>query len=410
MHKYAGVVLDYYDDRGATLKKLFPTQDDLPGVIKTANVANQSYLPNDKFALVMLDQGHVLRKYACVDPGTTAMSAVYFMEHGDKLPDAAQKLAATNITRSCLSYGLMPPAAMVKKGANGSVAASPPPVATDTAAGSGTTGAGGISGIGTAGLTNPTAGAGTGMGGPVDVTGASPTSMSKVSAPVRDEDYAVITRDGGRHYPIHTWDMVKSAERYFDEEQLRMDPGVRRQFAKNLTKKAHAMGYPLDADIVSLGAYSYHSDGHLKQAIEMRKIACPPGYAREFLDDLFEKRATVHPEVYAECLHRFDVDQGLDKGWDRVVPDPWFSTFGIDKTAEVVWEDGADRVTSEALENLAHNHMDVMLEEFTEDVAEEFKKDPKGIFNSMPTPHKRLIARMANDSSSYGASESYLVG
>ena len=44
------------------------------------------------------------------------------------------------------------------------------------------------------------------------------------------------------------------------------------------------------------------------------------------------------------------------------------------------------------------------------DVAEEFKKDPLGIFNSMPTPHKKLLARMANDSTSFGGSESYLVG
>lgn len=403
MHKYAGVTLDYYDDRGETLKRLFPTPEDLPDVIKTASVTEQVEVPNDLFALVMLDEGHVLCKYACTDPGTTAMSTIYFMEHGDKLPEAAQKLAATNLTKYCIAHGIMPPKAMIKtageKLSQGMAPASPT-APTPTAG----------AGIGNAGISTPGVGAGTGIGNAVNVTGKTPTATVKTAAPASKDDYAVVLPDGSRHYPIHTWDMVKAAEIYFNDEQLRMNPEIRRQFARNLTKKAHAMGYALDGDIVELGAETYHSNGHLHQAIEMRKIACDPGYAREFLDDLFEKRSTIHPEVYAECLKQFDIDQGLDRGWDHVVPDPWFSTFGIDKTAEVVWEEGADRVTQEALDNLAINHMDVLEEEFTDDIAEEFKKDPVGIFNSMPTPHKRILSRMANDSSFYGGSETALVG
>jgi hypothetical protein len=368
MSNFSGVTLDYYDDQGATLKDRFPTPDQLPDVIKTASVQPKEQIPHDDFSLIMVDRGHVFRKYACTDAGTTAMSTIYFMEHGDKLPEAAKKMAAANLSNACLKYGLTPPAAMVK------VASS---------------------------MAEQHSG--------VDVTGQRPTTIVKQAAPPNDEDYAVVLQNGSRHYPIHTWDLVKKAETFFEDERIRMGPEIRRQFAKSLTKKAHDMGYPLNADIVDLGSGQYHSSGHLKQAIEMRKIACAPGYAREFLDELFEKHAAIQPEVYAECLRRFDVDQGLDRGWDHLVPDPWFSTFGFDKTAEVIWEEGNERVTKEQMENLAVNHLDVVESEFTDHMAEEFKKDPIGIFNSMPAPQKKLLARMADDSASYGGSENALV-
>jgi hypothetical protein len=138
----------------------------------------------------------------------------------------------------------------------------------------------------------------------------------------------------------------------------------------------------------------------------MRKVACDPkGESREFLADLFSKRAEINPEVYAECLKRFDVMNGLDKGWDHIVPDPWASTFGKNASYEVIWEEGAERVTRDALEDLAENHLHLVTNQFTYDVAKEFKKDPIGIFESMPVTHKKILARMASDAESDGTSE-----
>ena len=77
--KFAGVTLDWYDDHGETLKQVFPSPEDLPGVIKTASIQEKEKLPNEAFALIMIDSGYAFRKYACADPGTTAMSVIYFM-------------------------------------------------------------------------------------------------------------------------------------------------------------------------------------------------------------------------------------------------------------------------------------------------------------------------------------------
>ena len=102
MDRFSGVTLDYYDDRGEFLKTHFPTVEDVPDLIKAASIRDKDGLPNEAFALVASDEGRVMRKYACYDPGTTAMSVMYFMEHKDKLPEGAVKMAAANLTLACI--------------------------------------------------------------------------------------------------------------------------------------------------------------------------------------------------------------------------------------------------------------------------------------------------------------------
>jgi hypothetical protein len=636
-NKYAGVTLDWHDDELATLKAKFPTADQLPDIIKEADIRPAEKLANEQFALVALDAGNVLRKYACHDPGTTAMSVIYFMEHGDKLPEGAQKMAAANLVAACQEFDLAAPVALEKAAGLRSAVKERARALAEKLAGFGSTvakatgvgagvGALGLGGLAAAkaeegerlrqGLLGAAVGAGTGaavgsagsalgqltgnavaralaksqlkssigglstpvlerlrgltpgtpqflaelqragiklasirpkvklgftgnamplgpgspmgaspMGGAapaagpspsngpkkalyspvariegeiegmkkslkilgvdqgekvasvenilahlagratgavvgtgirkargvkkksreeqqqealryakkqrakgvkgyeyiteedkkkqssvVDITGQSPKPKVKLARPQRDEDYAVVLQDGSRHYPIDTWDRVKLAEDYYQENRLRMEPRVRRQYAVKLAAKAIHLGYPLDYEIFEKGACTYAKPGQLKAAIEMRKVACAPGEAREWLDELFEKRAYMEPGVYASCLHQFDVENNLDRGWDRVVLDPWESTFGINKTAEVVWEQGADRVTDDQLQNLAQNQHSGMDELFTHEVSKEFIKDPVGIFNSMPDPQKKIIARLANDLSSQGGSEVAVVG
>jgi hypothetical protein len=366
MHKFSGVTLDFYDDHGATLKAKFPVAEQLPQLIKEADVKPKERLPNDAFALIMEDQGHIFRKFACNDPGTTAMSAIYFMEHGDKLPGEAQKVAASCIVEACGRFGLMPPETLTKVAE----------VAWEDR--------------------DPV----------VSVTGQAPAAKTKLARPDADGDYAVILEDGSRHYPIDTWDRVKLAEAYYQEEQIRMQPEIRRQFAVKLASKCYDLGYPLDADIFEAGSPEYANTGHIKASLEMRKTACDPaGGGREFLDELMDKVGSIQPEVFAETLRRFDVQTGLHQGWDHLVLDPWASTFGIDKVAKVVWEQGADRVTEDQLKNLAQNQQSGLQEIFNEGFTKEFVKDPVSIFNSMPDPQKKIIARMACDEASMGGSE-----
>lgn len=106
----SGVVFDFYDDMDkGVLKRAFPTADRLPDAIKTAHILRTDErlsLRDEAYALVMVNEGHALRKFACIDPGNTALSVVYFLANGQKLPGEAQKVAAANILSACDEFGL----------------------------------------------------------------------------------------------------------------------------------------------------------------------------------------------------------------------------------------------------------------------------------------------------------------
>lgn len=106
----AGVVFDFYDDMtGALLKESFPTPDSLPEIVKTAHILSseeRDVLRDEAFALVLVNEGKILRKFACVDAGNTLLSAMYFMQNKDSLPEEAQKIASVNIQAACAEFGL----------------------------------------------------------------------------------------------------------------------------------------------------------------------------------------------------------------------------------------------------------------------------------------------------------------
>lgn len=118
MRTTSGLVLDVYDDyNGETLRELYPTRDDIPEGVKQAHLVNgddRTRLPDDVFALVLLNNGEKLRKYACVDEGNTLLSVQYFLKHAHKLPTEAQQVAAENLKAACAWYDFMPPAALEK--------------------------------------------------------------------------------------------------------------------------------------------------------------------------------------------------------------------------------------------------------------------------------------------------------
>ncbi len=120
MEKLSGLVLDVYDDpEGEILRGVFPTYREVPDLIKEAHPlssAERDQLPDELFALVLLDGGTVLRKLACVDSGNTALAVEYFVKTAHKLPLEAQKVAAQNLIKACGWYGLEPPEVLKQAG------------------------------------------------------------------------------------------------------------------------------------------------------------------------------------------------------------------------------------------------------------------------------------------------------
>jgi hypothetical protein len=118
MEKLSGLVLDIYDDpAGEVLKTVFPTLDDVPELVKTAQQLTpemRGRLPDDAFALILEQNGSELKKFATIDAGNTALSVEYFLKTGHKLPVEAQKVAAHNLCVACGWFGIEPPGELRK--------------------------------------------------------------------------------------------------------------------------------------------------------------------------------------------------------------------------------------------------------------------------------------------------------
>jgi hypothetical protein len=118
MEKLSGLVIDAGDDyNGAVLRSIFPTQEVVPDLIKSAEYLppeRRAELPDDLYALVLQDGDVSLRKFACTDGGNTALSVEYFMKTGYKLPEEAQKVAAANLCTACGWYDIEPPEELEK--------------------------------------------------------------------------------------------------------------------------------------------------------------------------------------------------------------------------------------------------------------------------------------------------------
>jgi hypothetical protein len=143
MEKLSGLVLDIYDDSsGEVLRSIFPQEAGVPDLIKEAHYITpeeRDALPDHVFSLVLHNDGTCLRKYACTDPGNTALSVEYFLKTAHKLPTEAQKVAAENLATACGWYGIEPPEQLQKIALGlmtaASLALSGPQIAKETGSG-----------------------------------------------------------------------------------------------------------------------------------------------------------------------------------------------------------------------------------------------------------------------------------
>ncbi len=444
----SGLNLDLYDDsRGEVLKEIYPTREDLPDIVKQAHALSpgeRQALPDDVFALVLVNGDEKLRKYACTDPGNTTLSVAYFLKNGHKLPTEAQKTAAENLRTACSWYDIEPPTELDKVALVGFLAkrvVENPIGALQTA------------------LTAPAVAKGVGnevkarnevartakgtvvtpeqvqhalgrkhaeisgsvhmpLQPPADPTPKTKTTVktsgmlqpyvdvSGLTAPVTPVEKKANLTALGTKYPLDNYKQVEAAARYFDEYGQRFAPADRHTYCVALTKRANALGIPVSDLVKKYGSESFASDAEVKIAFDARRAALQDTQHREVLNQI---ERTTREQLWKEAsgpaeacaaLEEFDKQAGLDFFYDGAgIPDPYFSIYGEVKTAEdnsdYSWVDGNDMVVARDLETLAKTNVKTIERAFSKDLAKEFRKDPVGIFKSLPLAQKKIISRMA---------------
>lgn len=354
--------LDFYDDRGAILKKAVPSAADLPDFVKTASSVGEDDHSN-QFALVMIDpDGNVHRKFATADKGNTWLSALYFGVTHDQLPAEAQKVAAANLVMACEAYDLEVPAAVLE------LSGDDPPT-----------------------------------GNMVYISGDAKPPAKTVMQKAASE-----TALPGR-YPLDSAADVQTAQAYFKENERALTPKQRHEYAVKTASAAKKVGLPVAPEIEKHASEKFSPllQGHLDvRHHHLVEHGTPREKLIEF-EKLAAARHRMHPIEFAEALERIDRETGLDAHWDKSVSDPWYSTFGMalgldwgaggDQSAGAlvkVAEDGSVTIVADRLRELAD--AGVIDEHFGKEVGVAFRQDPETIFNSMPLPQKKLIAQLAS--------------
>jgi hypothetical protein len=226
----------------------------------------------------------------------------------------------------------------------------------------------------------------------VDVSGKEPP---KLVTEKKAEYYALPSH---QRYPIDSIVQIKTAAAYFTDNRNHFHPRHRREFCSNLVKRASMVGEKLTPEIRKYGSATYAHTPEFDAAVEGRKCLLNEDNSA-VLDKLASMRLVLQPDDFALALHEFDKLAGLDQLYDRDIPDPYFSTFGKTAESDESFVIGNDIMSDEQLKTFAKTDFRIIKDTFGDDMAAEFKKDPHGIFNSLPIDQKKMIIRMATDNS-----------
>jgi len=352
---------DFFDDNGNLLKRYYPSLEEIPSIVKEASSSISQDSPANMFALVLLNNGKELKKYATADPGHTFLSALYFHNTHQDLPPEAQKTAAANLLAACQAFGLET-TQLLEKLATGSNAESNCVY--------------------------------------VDDLTVSPVVRKRPEA----ADYALERADGSKYYPLDSAAAVKTADLYFSQNHGSFSPRERREYAVKVASVANRVGLPLSTDLRRHASMEYNPS--IQGYLDIRNHHLVGAGAEDSAYADLTKLAKMIPEKspteFVDTLVAFDTKYGLDTMWDQSVPDPWYSTFGIpsEKTASERDPDltvGSDSVTEQELGALATRGMDTLQMHFGGDFARQFAKNPVAQFKAMPRPEKQILMRLASD-------------
>ena len=396
--------LDFYDDpTGQVLKSRVPDVSQVPEFVKTAErltPEEMDKLPDDVFALVAFDGPEKMRKFACVDKGNTALSVIYFLENNHMLPEEAIKTAAANLITACGWYDMEHPAELEKlalAGALMNVAGAGMSVAQGAGnfkkrqqalkrgmPGSEAMKVSELSGTHVMPATKTAS-----MHPYVDITGQEPHINM-----VQPESGSHFCMEKTASYPIDTAEQVQRADAYFQNHRTSFSPFERHEYCVKLAARAEDLGLEVSDQVKDYGAKT--TSPKVKVAVFQRMRHFREGTSEHgLLKEMMDKCASIRPEVMATTLERFDEMTGMDKMWDNGIPDPYASVFG--KVAEAEWSfvHGNERIDDTRLKLCAKRRLSAIEEHFGEDLALEFKRDPKQIFGSLPLDSKRIIMRIA---------------
>lgn len=370
-----GQVIDFYDDADHSCFKKLAHELDSCRSCEILSTEDHRALNDDDFALIVITKhANVIRKFPLHDDGHVKLAALYFDINHDSLSAVEKICAATHIREACDAHGVEAPGSIAKHAANGF-----------------------FSNVVSEGEQPPWYHQVRKQAAEELTKTASAEINARLELP--DDQYALVLEHEGdivRKYAMPDEDHVKIASSYFKKYAMDLSPSHRHMFAANVVRRAEELEMSLGrAEHLQKwaspqGRWNENVDYHLEQ----RKSLLPRNEeAREVLDKLASLAGQTDPTTFANALHEFDQQTGLDRYYDRGVKDPWDSSMGVEKTSSWHAEVDGEMVTASDLRKVAES--DKLRSHFGETFQSQFKKHAIDVFNSLPDPDKIVIKQIA---------------
>ena len=357
--RIANQILDAYDD--IYKEELTKLAEVAPEVyIKTAEELKS--LKDTDFALsVITKEAHRLNKFPIGDPHDTWLSNVFFEKNSHKLPKEAAEIAAGHIKEACDKYKITPSARVksLAKKASSNVYYE--------------------------------------RDGDIHPVRLQKTaSMSELA-----EAEKIASNYTFAQYAFPTPQHVNMGLKYFEKFASKLPLEVRHGYAEALQKRANELGMEdLKGEITKYASDSYGAmiGAHIRSRVSLLDGKDPKYSAT--LSKLAASRKEFAPSEFARALHSFDKHAGLTRYYGSHLTEPYQATFASqpDKYAGYRVKTASGKsLTPDQIKMLATSKYDKIKEYFGKSLADELKKDPTSIFESLPMDAKEVLVGISND-------------
>lgn len=356
MFKLANQVIDAYDDTEKTWLRKLATINPKCNLLSHEQ---RSQLKDHDFALsVVTKTASKLNKFPIADKDSTWISMQYFEKNSHKLPIEACEIAAYHLKTASLKHGLHPTPmvmALAKQVPN-------------------------------------------------NVYFEKEGSVKPVNAVVKpDLSKIAQVEDIGKNYTSAQYAMpsvthVKLAAKYLEENEKKIPIEMVHKYAAAVQRRAHELGMaPLKGTIGKYASdhYSPMVDAHIRSRVSL--LETKPEL-KATLEKLGAAKKRFSPSEFAQILHGFDKQAGLNRYYGAHLQNPYEATFAhTPDHGGVIYKSASQRtMEGDELSKLVNVKYAKIKEYFGDYMASELKKDPASIFESLPRDAKEIIIGIAD--------------
>lgn len=263
-------MLDIYDDKGALLRKYYPSKEDLPDWFVKSGIPAydmQKFASSDFAVTVPLRDG-IKYAFPIMNDAATACSVLYFDHTHKNLPESLQKKAAAALLEACDRFNIEATETITK-------------LATDYQ--------------------------------------EKTHNANLTKKPFLSQGIA-----GSQMFPLSTPEQVKIACDVFPQIMLKLSPDERREFALNLQEKIAEFGVELTEEqyvLINRWGGDRLSKSAAWLAIEKRAELMSESQ-RQLLYKAANNILDMDPDSVSKFLTKLDSELGLEFLYDRKIPDP----------------------------------------------------------------------------------------